>query len=302
MLRRIALSSPVVMLSLLGLVACDVRTIPSVDASPGDAGREAPDTGPGLPDAGPRPDAGPNFNDVVIWAHSPDTLFRFSPFTNTVTEVGVFELADGTPGEEMNDLAVDAAGNVFVGSRTQLWQVDTETAVITEIGDFGLDGGDRLFALSFLTPDQSPDGTETLIGATNAGVYFAIDLTDASTTRLGQYPEGWRSSGDIVSVEGLGTFATLARDDFGADVLARISFAGDGSSSVDMLGPVRGGGVDYTQIFGLGYWGRDVYGFTNDGQLIKIDRTNGSAELVSDQTGAEQFWGAGVTTEVPFLI
>jgi len=45
-----------------------------------------------------------------------------------------------------------------------------------------------------------------------------------------------------------------------------------------------------------------VYGFTNSGQLLRIDRMSGAAEVVSTATGSDQFWGAGVTTTVPFLI
>ncbi|MCZ7679477.1 MAG: hypothetical protein M5U28_12225 [Sandaracinaceae bacterium] len=108
-----------------------------------------------------------------------------------------------------------------------------------------------------------------LVGATNDGVYYEVDRDDASATPLGAYPDGWGSSGDIVSVDGLGTFATLRRSDFPTDVLARILFASDGSSVVTVIGPIESDTEGFTQIFGLGYWGRNLYGFTNRGQLIR---------------------------------
>ena len=264
------------------------------DAALGDAGRDA-----GF-DAGPPVDSGPRIDDVLIYAHSRDTLYTFSAYTNTVTEIGVFKLGDGSDAPFMLDVAVDSDGMVFSSSADSLYQVDPMTAVVTPLGDFGL-GSERLFALSFLTPSESPDGTETLVGATNEGAYYSVDRTNANTTLLGTYPDGWSSSGDIVSVDGLGTYATLRRDDFTSDVLARIIFARDGSSTVVVLGPTRSATEDFTQLFGLGYWGRDLFGFTNSGQLLRIDRNTGAAEVVSTETGSMQFWGAGVTTIVPFF-
>lgn len=283
-------------IGVLALSGCTTGGLIPADADlpeagpPLDAGQDA-----GRRDAGPRPDAGPRFDDVLIYAHSRDTLFGFSPYTNQVTAVGTFRTPTGENAPFMLDLAVDSEGVIFTSSDRALFTVDPTTAVVTEVGDFGLPERELLFALSFLAPAESPDGTEMLVGATNEGVYYRVERATARTTRLGAYPDGWSSSGDIVSVEGLGTFATLRRSDFPGDVLARILFAGDGSSVVTVIGPIRGGTTDYTQIFGLGYWGRSLYGFTNGGQLLRIDRATGAAEVATPDTGASQFWGAGVT-------
>lgn len=284
---------------------CTTRTlIPGTDGSV-DASDAAQDAtighDAGQPDSGPPHDAGPRLDDVLIYAHSRDTLYTFSAYTHTVTEVGPFTTPSGEAAPYMLDLAVDSEGHVFTSSDTSLFRVDPMTAVATEIGDFGL-GHEQLFALSFLAPAESPDGTEILIGATNEGVYYRVDPTNAHTTMMGAYPDGWSSSGDIVSVEGLGTFATLRRSDFSSDVLARILFSSDGSSVVTVIGPVRNSTDDFTQIFGLGYWGRNLYGFSNAGELIQINRDTGAATVVSTSTGASQFWGAGVTVVVPVLI
>ncbi len=287
---------------------CSTRTlIPTTDASlNGDGGGTAdaapPTPDAGRPDSGPRPDAGPDYSNVLIYAHSPDTLYTFSPYTNTVTEVGPFMTPAGDAAPNMLDLAVDSEGNVYTSSNSALFQVDPMTATATMVGDFGLSHSEQLFALSFLAPEESPDGTEILIGATNSGVYYQVNTTNAHTTMLGMYPDGWASSGDIVSIAGLGTFATLKRSDYPSDVLARILFARDGSSVVTVVGPVRSSSEDFTQIFGLAYWGRNVYGFSNSGQLIKIDRTTGAGQVVTTSTGASQFWGAGVTVVAPVLI
>lgn len=251
-------------------------------------------------DAGPAVDGGPLPEEVLIYAHSRDTLYSFSPETLTVAEIGAFRLPDGTQAPFMLDLAVDAEGNVFTSSDGSLYGVDAETADVTVIGDFGL-GEEQLFALSFLAAGELRADDTVLVGATNAGAYYEIDRETAATTLLGSYPDGWLSSGDIVSVAGLGTFATVKRDDFPSDVLVQILFAADGSSTVSVRGPIKSATEDFQQIFGLGYWGRVLYGFDNAGQLIEIDRDTGAGEVVSAETGTEHFWGAGVTTRVPVL-
>lgn len=253
-----------------------------------DGGRDS-----GLPDAGPG-------NDVLVYAHSRDTLFSFSPRTERVTEVGRFTMPDGSDAPFMLDLAVDSEGNVFTSSDAALWRVDPETAEVEKVGDFDL-GGDELFALSFLHAGTLDPDTETLVGATNEGFYHRVDTDTAATEMLGQYPDGWRSSGDIVSVEELGTFATVRRDDRSSDVLVKMQFESDGSSSVTVKGPIVQGDREFTELFGLGFWGRALYGFSNAGELISIDRDTGAARLVSEDTGTDQYWGAGVTTQAPVL-
>ena len=85
-------------------------------------------------------------------------------------------------------------------------------------------------------------------------------------------------------------------------MLARIIFSSDGTSTVTVIGATRSATEDFRSLFGLGYWGRDLFGFTNSGQLLRIDRMTGTSEVVSTTTGTSQFWGAGVTTIVPVLI
>ncbi len=277
----------------------------------------AADSGnPVVPDAGPPVDAGPRLDDVLIYAHSRDTLYTFSAYTNTVTEIGEFRTANGEDVPPVLDLAVDSDGVVLISTDDwddippMLYEVNPVTAVATPIGEIRLNTSrERLFALSFLAPDESPDGSEMLIGATNEGAYFEVDRNDASTEHLGNYPDGWASSGDIVSIDGLGTFATL-RDNrdgvpfderFPGDVLARIIFASNGSSAVTVIGAIKSDTEDFKSIYGLGYWGRNLFGFSSTGQLIRINRETGAGSLVTTETGTSQFWGAGVTVDVPFL-
>ncbi|MCZ7679478.1 MAG: hypothetical protein M5U28_12230 [Sandaracinaceae bacterium] len=144
---------PSFVLALALLVGCTTRSpIPAIDAGPDAGPPPAPDAGR---DAGPRPDSGPPIDDVLIYAHSRDTLYTFSAYTNTVAEIGLFRTPDGAQAPYMLDLAVDSEGVVFTSSDEALWRIDPLTAEATRIGDFGL-AGEQLFALSFLAPRGEP--------------------------------------------------------------------------------------------------------------------------------------------------
>ena len=293
-----------ILLACASILACSGRRISgSLDAgTSSEAGLDgAPlDGGSGdgaLADAST--DAAPLPEEVVIYAHSSDTLYAFSPWTLTVSEIGPFVMSTGESPAGIFDLAVDREGNVFVADVDALFSVDPLTAQITRIGAFGV-GSEQLNALSFLAPGEVGSG-QALLGATNAGAYYLVDRSTGAASFLGQYPDGWLSSGDIVSVEGLGTFATVKRPDFPSDVLVQLLFAADGSSAVSIKGPIKSATQDFTRIFGVGYWGRVLYGFSAAGELIEIDRDTGAGQIVSATTGTSQFWGAGVTTRVPVL-
>jgi hypothetical protein len=259
-----------------------------------------PDLPPDRPDVA---DDGPDISSVLIYAHSADTLYSFSPYTLTVTEIGVFELPDGSEAPLMFDLAVNEAGDLYTSSDTSLYRCNPTTAVVTLVGEFGLAEGEELYALTFLPEGVLRSDREAMIGATNAGAYYEVNVATAAATYLGQYPDGWLSSGDIVSIVGLGTYATLKRYDYPtSDVLAEMTFRGDGSVSARVIGSiVHPGGEQFRELFGLGYWGRSLYGFSNSGQLVEIDRNTGEGTLVTTATGTDQFWGAGVTTIAPVI-
>ena len=53
-------------------------------------------------------------------------------------------------------------------------------------------------------------------------------------------------------------------------------------------------------MWGLGFWGSKVFGFTQTGQFILIDPLTGAGTLVKNFP-AFPFWGAGVTTAVTVI-
>ncbi len=253
--------------------------------------------------------------DVIIYAHSRDTLFAFSPFQNLVVSEIVMTMPDATPAPAMVDLAVNADGEIYTSGYDTLFVIAPDSGVATPVGEFrteeglllGEDLDTHLFALTFVPESLYPDAeaSEVLIGAANEGNCFEVDPHTAVSRSIGTYPAPWRSSGDLVSVEGLDTtFATLREIDSEAtdpDYLAKVTFLPGGDIELTEPGAIRNSERVFLQIFGLGYWGRGLYGFSNTGELIEIDRRTAVGELATEDTGAEEFWGAGVTTQVPVV-
>lgn len=282
-------------LTFLPLLACPPDNGDDDDAGgPRDAGGDAARDAEVTPerDAEVWPDAGIVDDEVMVWAHSAQTLYEFDPRSETVTAIADFAAPNGDPLDDMTDLAVDRDGRMLTCSNLALFSVDPETAVATEIAVFPIDEGVRFYGLTFLPEGVLDVDQETLVGATSAGEYFRIDPDTGSSELLGQFSDGYVLSGDIVSVVGAGTFATVKRDDIDSDVLV------DLDPSTGEVTPI-GGPIGFVSLFGLGYWRSRLYGFSSRGELVQIDIDRGTGSLVTDQTGADQFWGAGVTTIAP---
>jgi hypothetical protein len=99
------------------------------------------------------------------------------------------------------------------------------------------------------------------------------------------------SSGDIVSVAGFGTAATVTMGFGGSDQLARV----ENDSSADLIGDT---GVE--DLWGLGFWGDKVYGFAEDGSFVLLDVNTGEAQLI--ERAGVAWWGAGVTTAADVIV
>lgn len=241
-------------------------------------------------DFGPRPDLGDE-DDVIVWAHGPRTLYAFDPRENTVTRVGPFLLPDGEPAADMTDLAVDRDGNLVTCSFDYLYSVDPDTAEATLIGPLDVGADVRFNALTFVPPGVLDPSAEVLIAATAEGNTYRIDRGTGTASPIGTFADGYGSSGDIVSVEGAGTFVTAFREDLDSDWLVRLDPA---TGAITPIGPTGS-----ARLFGLAYWREQLYAFDSFGRLLSLDIETGDGSVVESSTGADSFFGAGVTTIAP---
>lgn len=258
----------------------EVEPVPEPDAAtPGFTPDAAvPPPPPPQPDAGLTPGG-------VVYAHSASELYRVDPVTLEVQLVGPLLWPADIAVDWLTDLAVDADGDLVGISFTRVYDVDPATGVCTKLAD--LTGSFN--GLSFVPAGVLDPGAETLVAAAVDGTLWRLEAATGVATAIGAYGAGLGSSGDTVSVAGFGTVATVKNGPSPTDWLATVDPATGAATLV--------GDTGVTDIWGLGYWGGQVYGFTATNQFVVIDVATGVATVV--ETGAVTWWGAGVTTAAP---
>ncbi len=262
-------------------------------AACGPAVQGGDDTG-GDDDAGvdDSPDADPNTvpaENAAVYAHSESELYRVDPDTFTVSLVAPFTWP-GIP-DSMTDLAIDKDGLMIGISYTRVYQIDATTAVCTLLSS-DLQG--MFNGLSFVPAGQVgfPEGPDVLVGSRNTdGKIFSINPMTGAVVEVGDMGHGYTSSGDIVSVSGFGTVATVGAA-FGPDTLVRLA-------PVTFDATPIGTDTGYSDLWGIGFWKGKVFGFAESGQFVLVDTTTGAG--VFQETSEPNWWGAAVTTAAPIV-
>ena len=240
-------------------------------------------------DAGPIPDSGP---PVVaeVFGHSAGTLYKLDPVTKVVTTVGDFTGGCNT----VIDIALDKDGNMFATTPGSVYRVDKTTAVCTLIGSFGAYPN----SLSFVPKGTVLPNEEALVGYDPSGRYIRIDTTNGAITVVNAtalQPKGYTSSGDIVSVINGGTYLTvLGGDCTSPDCIVQVD-----PKTGAVLNKI--GKLTHSSVYGLAFWGGSAYGFSADGKLFQIDRTNGNCTNIPipNRPAGYVWYGAGSSTSAP---
>ena len=255
----------------------------------------APDIWAGLPDVPPAGDTPPATDPGqimdVVYAHSGSDLFRVDPETMDVQRVGPFAIRNPQGGvrylNTVTDIAVDRGRKIIGLTYSQVLNIDAATGDCTVLAPLPM--GDRFNGLSWIRAEQGP---EMLVASSFDGSMFRIDPATGAATRLGELGTGLQSSGDLVSVASHGTLMTVHGRAMPTDQLARIDPA---TGVATVIGP-----TGFQKIWGLGFWKKKVFGFTQTGQFLLIDPRTGAGTLVKNFP-AFPFWGAGVTTAVTVI-
>src|SRR5262249_48627423 len=139
-----------------------------------------------------------------------------------------------------------------------------------------------------------------------ATVYVRIDLVTGALSKIGTLNDPaaavkYKSSGDLVALIRNGNRAFLT-------VHAIIDEAGTGKDQLAEVDPATGrikssrGETAKTHLWGLGQWAGKAYAFSDLGEILETDLTNGKTQsvtgIVSD-AGPLAWYGAGVTTDAP---
>lgn len=274
------------------------------------------DGGQQLPDAAP-PDSGPNNNNTVwqppsnsrVYVNTRDSLYYVDPgISEDLVTIGDFS-GTCTSGSGFYDIAVDEQGRLLGISAEGLFDVNPATADCTAVFQFPA-LSPHFFSLSYVKGVDPQDLTADRLIAASAedGEWVWINWPEENVPdifiHIGYYDYPtyqWRSSGDIVSIqtdwEDFVTYATLKCPNY--------TDTGCESDWLAEVDPDTGdarliGATGYQKIFGLGFWGDKVYGFTGDGYYLHIDVGSGEGTLVTEFPG-RVFWGAGNTT-IPYIV
>jgi hypothetical protein len=241
---------------------------------------------PSFDSASPPQDAALLPSASFVYAHTASELYRINADTLDVTRVGAF----GWPGisDDMTDVAVDREGNLFGVSIGNVYSIDPVTARCTTLTHYSLIG---VNALSFLPPDQTtdPTGREHLVAADTGGKVYEINPKTGTATSIGAYGNNFGSSGDIVSVSGLGSFVTMSGRN--TDWLGKVDPLTGKATAV--------GDTGVSGIYGLAFWKDQLFGFVLDGRILAINPKTAATRVV--RTTGNSWFGAGVATSTPVI-
>lgn len=225
--------------------------------------------------------------EAEVYAHSGFTLYRIDPDTKAIVTVGGFS---GCGGYQMIDIAMDKDGQIYGTTTQAVARINKQTGACTVLAS----GGGNPNSLSFVPEGTVFPNSEALVGY-SLGDYVVIDTQNGTKTKIGELPAGYFSSGDLVSIAGVGTFLTVNGNGCSDCILEVDASSG---AMIQNLGP-----VGYPLVYGLAFWKGDLYGFTKGGALFTFDLSSHVTTLVP-MPGAPSsltFNGAGSTTCAPGL-
>jgi hypothetical protein len=269
-------------------LACDAGTSSTSDASGGSGGSgNASSVGGSTGNfggAGGDGGAGGGGEEVAeVFGHSASVLYRLDPDTKQITTVGTFSNCDGS----VIDIALDKDSNLYGTTPNGLFRINKTNAACMLVKS-----GSYPNSLSFIPAGTLDPNVEALVGY-NGSNYIRIDPITGNVSDVGDLgPNGFSSSGDIVSVKGGGTFLTVNGDGCG-DCLVEVD--PKTGSVIKEWGP-----LNYSAVYGIAFWAGSVYGFTDAGELFEVTFPNGVLTTTAiNVTGANSFYGAGSTTSAP---
>lgn len=178
----------------------------------------------------------------------------------------------------LNDIALAPDGLLYAGSAdayalnpaTNRWD-SVPSTIVKPTGSI-LDATNAL--------DFAPDGR--LFGA-GGGRLMLLGVLQYSTTKIGSFPTGLQSSGDIAFI-GSRLFSSAGNVDNNASrisILIEFFIDGDAPITSRIIGP-----IGYPCVHGLAPSGNELYGFTCSGNILHIDKSTGKGTLIRNVAGA----------------
>ena len=264
------------------------------DAAKGDAKPTDP------PDTALPPPADGGLQGTIFTQTGRD-LHIYDPYARTLKRIGSFSCL---PSEDvMLDIAVDRDSNIYGATLDDRFvRIDPVTAQCTIVRTGT--GLDYPILLAFVPRGTLDPANDALVGFDFDDNYLRIDTTTGAITKVGTLnpPDAstpYAASGDLIAAGPNGMFLTATIPGIPRD-------AGDSFVKFD---PKTGrrlalvGQTGYDRLFGLGYWGGKIFGFTTPGDILQLDPKTAKATLVrrvdAGPDAGTVFYGAGSTTVAP---
>jgi hypothetical protein len=305
----------------------------------GGSGAFGGDSGGG--DSGMALDGGNTTMSTTVYANTDDSLYSMDPATRKISLIGKFSgVGGGANDVGVTDCAVDANGEVWVNTQTAVYKAalpagGVGAVALAKVATIAVQAKQKFYALAF-APAGVLGAAETLVGGDGNGELWSIDTTTGATVDLGGFgPDQTRVfalSGDIVfytdaagkptglatirSCVAGGTSCTATNDYLaGIDMTALASAFVSKTPAASLLKGIYGGstaskgaGVGFGDLFGLGAWQGEVFGFqrgtsSKPASLIAVDTMSGTGTVTDASFMFSNGWsGAGVTTKVTITV
>jgi hypothetical protein len=240
---------------------------PDESTYPPDREEEAPrDTGESTPPEEPEDDPPPEVEVPTepVYLHTGSTLYSWDPDSGLLSLIGDFHNEEAAEHMLITDIAIDGDGRFYGVTYEGLYGIDGHTAETWRIVDLTL----PLFGLT-----ATSDGR--LVGGGD-GLYIIDTETGALDTLVP--PGTYETSGDLVGLpDGLLYWAVRDGDDL------VVVDPNTGAST-------RRGVIGVGSVFGLGFAGDALYGFTEEGQVLHIDASTGAVLEMGSLPG--EWYGA----------
>jgi hypothetical protein len=195
--------------------------------------------------------------------------------------------------EMITDIAISRAGVLWAISFNRLYICHPQTGECRVQGQ--LSDQSSLNGLTFLPATSVDRQEDVLVGIDQYGEWLVLttgasdeEITEES---LGRYGLGNRSSGDVFSIEGVGTFASIKRGGEESDLIAQVD--PNRILLFDDLLFLNG----YSAIYGLAGWRGILFAFDESGAILRIRLDTLEVSEIHNQ--ALPWWGAGVSPILP---
>lgn len=203
----------------------------------------------------------------VLYANTRDALYAFTPAIDWQPD---FVVLLDTGGDAITDIAIDKFDVLYAVSSSTLFVCNPQTGVCDDIAELS-----GVNAAGFIPNVDDPATDDALHMANASGDWYVATLRGASAdiVRLGAYPDGVISAGDITDGVGI--------------VIASVEQAGQPGIALVEPGTVNVQAIQATasQPWGISLWEDQLIWFSPDGAV------NTSGGVVFQNTSIA-WWGA----------